>query len=422
MTGLFFFVTIIKFGSPVVMDRYIDAPQDFTSAFYGLWPPHWAAWLFVPVALAGLWAIQWDRTKLHWALFLPLVWLGWELVSATQTVSLALTKLSVTHFFVCVGLFYLGFFARKGMANPWPIWAGMGLALCWAMRAGMEQHFGGLEATRKMMKESPEMLGLDPRMLTNPDYLKRIAGNRIFGTFAGYPNGLAGGLVLLLPLTLVFLWRLTPKVRYSIRVLFVLILGGCGLGCLYWSGSKAGWLVALVVGLAALGHSALPLKWRRWLIYGLLIAGVAGFVVKYAGFFQKERNSVGARFAYWRAALLVIDHHPVLGTGPGTFQIPYAQFKRPDDEMAKLCHNDYLEQATDSGIFGFLSYTAMISTLLILLYRYSIEQMPFDWLNFAVWLGVFGLCLHSLVEYHLYVPALAWPLFFLCGWLMSRYS
>jgi hypothetical protein len=422
MAGLFFFVTIIKFGSPVVMDRYIDVPYDWSSAFYDLWPPHWSAWLFVPVALTGLWAVKLNGTKLHWSFFLPLIWLGWELVSATQTVNLALTRLTITHFVVCVGLFYLGFFTKKGMPNPWPIWAGMGLALCWAMRVGMEQHFGGLEATRKMLKESPQILGVDPQMLTNPDYLKRIAGNRIFGTFAGYPNGLAGGLVLLLPLTLVFLWRLTPKVRDSIRVLFVLILGGCGLGCLYWSGSKAGWLVALVMGLAALGHSALPLKWKRWLIYGLLIAGVSGFAVKYSAFFQKERNSVGARFAYWRAALIIIDRHPGLGTGPGTFQIPYAQFKRPDDEMAKLCHNDYLEQGTDSGVLGFLIYSAMIFTFLVRLYRYSIEKAPLDWLNLAVWLGIFGLCLHSLVEYHLYVPALAWPMFFLCGWLMSRDS
>jgi O-antigen ligase len=288
------------------------------------------------------------------------------------------------------------------------------------MRAGIEQHFGGLEATRKMLMSSPEILGVDPQMLKNPDYLKRIAGNRIFGTFAGYPNGLAGGLVLLLPMTLVFLWRLTPKVQYSIRILFVLIFGGLGLSCLYWSGSKAGWLVALVVGLVALSHSALPLKWKRWLIYGLLIAGVAGFFVKYAGFFQKERNSVGARFAYWRAALIIIDRHPVLGTGPGTFQIPYAQFKHPDDEMAKLCHNDYLEQATDSGVLGFLIYVSMVLTLLLRLYRYSIQKVPLDWFNLAVWLGIFGLCLHSLVEYHLYVPALAWPLFFLCGWLLSE--
>jgi hypothetical protein len=419
VAGLFFFIAILKFSSPVIMDRLIEPPQNLRSAFYELWPPHWGAWLFLPVAMTGLWAVDLKGIKLHWVIFLPLIWFGWELISATQTVSLALTKLTITHFAVCLGLFYLGFFARKGMSNPWPIWAGIGLAICWAMRAGMEQHFGGLEATRKMLKESPDLLGVDPHMLANPDYLKRIASNRIFGTFGGYPNGLAGGLILFLPLTLVFLWRLTPKVRISIRVLFLLLLGGCGLSCLYWSGSKAGWLVALVVGMVALGHSALPLKWRRWLICGVLVAGTVGFAIKYASFFQKERNSVGARFGYWRAALIITDLHPVLGTGPGTFQVPYGEIRRPADEPVKLCHNDYLEQAADSGILGFLSYSVTILALLAYLYRYRINKTALDWLDFSIWIGVFGICLHSVVEYHLYVPALAWPMFFLTGWLMS---
>jgi hypothetical protein len=37
--------------------------------------------------------------------------------------------------------------------------------------------------------------------------------------------------------------------------------------------------------------------------------------------------------------------------------------------------------------------------------------------RFAVWLGLLGLFLHSLMEFHLYYPALAWPAFFLLGWL-----
>jgi hypothetical protein len=446
VAGLFFFISIIKFGSPIILDRYIDAPQDMASVFYDSWPPHWGLRLFLPVLLAGLFALQLNRIKLRWPVVLPLIWLGWELVSATlsinparevpwmplprwlefvssmQTMSPPLERLTLAHFAVCAGLFYLGLFATKGMPNPWPIWAGMGLALCWAMRAGMEQHFGGLEATRKMLTSSPSVPGLDPKLLADPEYLKRIATGRIFGTFGGYPNSLAGGIVLLLPLTLVFVWRLTPKVRPAIRVLFVLILGGCGMACLYWSGSKAGWLVALAAGLVAVGHSALPLKWRRWLISAALVAGVAGFAYKYAGYFEKERNSVGARFAYWEAALVIVHHCPWLGTGPGTFQIPYASIKNPADEMARLCHNDYLEQACDSGVFGFIIYTGMILVFLWMLYRYSVQKRPFDWLNLAVWLGIFGLCLHSLVDFHLYVPALAWPLFFLCGWLMSRYS
>ena len=374
LAGLFFFLIIIKFGSPIILDRFFETPKNWTDAINFPWPPHWAACLFVPLAIAGLLAIEWNRLNFHWVLTLPIIWLGWEFISASQSVSPALTKLTLTHFVVCVGLFYLGFFARKGMANPWPVWAGMGLALCWAMRAGIQQHFGGLEATRKMLLYSPNLSDLNPKILADPEYLRRIAGNRIFGTFGGYPNSLAGALLLLLPLTLVFLWQLTPKVGTSIRLLFVLVLGACGLGCLFWSGSKAGWLVAMTVGLAALTHSKLPSKWKQWLIFLILAVGITAFACKYAGYFHKERNSAGARFAYWRAALIVTHRHPWLGTGPGTFQIPYEKIKRPADEMARLCHNDFLEQGTDSGIFGFISYTGMILTFLLLLYRYSIRK------------------------------------------------
>src|SRR5208337_1758908 len=106
---------------------------------------------------------------------------------------------------------------RKGMSNPWPVWAGMALALCWAMRVGMEQHFWGLEATRKLLANSPELSGLNPMLAANAEFLKRVQSNRIFGTFGGYPNSLAAGIVLFLPLTLVFLWRLTSKIRFPIR-------------------------------------------------------------------------------------------------------------------------------------------------------------------------------------------------------------
>ena len=127
------------------------------------WPPHWGFGLFLPFALAGLFAIAWNRVKLRVALVLPLIWLGWEFVAATQTVSPALTKLTLSaHFVICVGLFYLGFFARKGMSNPWPLWAGIGLALCWSMRIGLEQHFGGLEATRKMLTFSAYWAWIPP--------------------------------------------------------------------------------------------------------------------------------------------------------------------------------------------------------------------------------------------------------------------
>lgn len=353
-------------------------------------------------------------------LLLPVIWLGWECLSATHTVSSSLTTITLEHFTACVVLFYLGYFALGGVTNPWPVWLGIALAVCFVIRVGFEQHFGGLEATRKFiaaMKDKPDLV--PPGLLLNPEYQARIASNRIFSTFS-YANALAGCFVLLLPVTLAFLWAITPKVRLAIRWGFVVILGACGLACLFWSGSKAGWLVTIVMTMVALAHSTLPRKWKQILIYGALVVGLAGFGIRNAKFFHKQNNSVGARFTYWRAALEITREHPLLGTGPGTFSILYQQLKRPEDEMARLCHNDYLEQACDSGILGCLAYTAMIAVFISRLYRYRTTGERLDWLAFSVRLGLLGLCLHSLVEFHLYMPALAWPMFFLLGWASSQ--
>src|SRR5207237_8309870 len=88
--------------------------------------------------------------------------------------------------------------------------------------------------------------------------------------------------------------------------------------------------------------------------------GLAGFVWKSSGVVPKGATSVSARFDYWRAAIQTSKSHPLFGTGPGTFFIPYSAIKRPESEPSRLVHNDYLEQASDSGIVGLLAYTAFI--------------------------------------------------------------
>ncbi len=96
------------------------------------------------------------------------------------------------------------------------------------------------------------------------------------------------------------------------------------------------------------------------LVTGVLLVGLAGFFWKYSAFFQKGATSVSARFDYWRAAAQTAKDKPVFGTGPGTFAIAYQKIKRPESEMSRLVHNDYLEQASDSGVVGFLAYALFI--------------------------------------------------------------
>ncbi len=95
MAGVFFFITIVKLSSPVIIDRSIEAPQDLGSAINFPWPPRWGVMMFVPFALAGLFAMEWNSVKLRWVIALPMIWLVWEFISATQSLSPTLTKLHV---------------------------------------------------------------------------------------------------------------------------------------------------------------------------------------------------------------------------------------------------------------------------------------------------------------------------------------
>jgi O-antigen ligase len=196
----------------------------------------------------------------------------------------------------------------------------------------------------------------------------------------------------------------------------------------------------LATGMVALWRLPFSRALKATLLGMVLLAGLAGFFLKHAGFFEKGATSVGARFDYWEAALKTVQANPVFGTGPGTFFIPYQKIKRPESEPARLVHNDYLEQASDSGLPGFLAYaTFMIAALVFSFPRGASpcsEQSSMDWaqcgknvwkltqtdewLRFSIWLGVLGFSLQGLMEFGLYIPALAWPAFALLGWLLAN--
>jgi O-antigen ligase len=125
----------------------------------------------------------------------------------------------------------------------------------------------------------------------------------------------------------------------------------------------------------------------------------------------------GARFDYWRAAVQTTAQNPLLGTGPGTFQRPYARMKSPDAEMARLAHNDYLEQFSDSGIVGGMLYAAWIILALAAVGRRVWHSA--DPVIFAIFLGVLAWFVQGLGEFSLYVPGLAWTAFALLGALQN---
>ncbi len=81
--------------------------------------------------------------------------------------------------------------------------------------------------------------------------------------------------------------------------------------------------------------------------------------------------------------------------------------------MARLTHNDYLEQFSDSGIPGGIFYAAWIFLALATVGRRVWKSG--NQIAFATFAGLLGWFAQGIGEFGLYVPALAWTAFTLLG-------
>jgi len=396
-------VVPVKFGNPVIFESRISAPTSAYEFLLTTWPVTWSYWALGLVAIAAGAVWRWKTGRLGWMLALPLAWFGWTLLSATQTVDGSLTQLTLLQFGGCVVCFFAGVFGLSELKDLRPVWVGLALGLVVILGMALEQHFGGLERTRLAFENLAP--GVRAQFDT-PEFRRKILSDRIFGTFI-YPNALAGGILLLLPVTLAGLWRLgrNPLFKWGLGTAFM----AAALAALYWSGSKSGWLIALTMAGFAICRFPATFRLKATLFAALLVVGGLAFVGKHSSYFERGASSLVARADYWRAAGQMIRQRPMLGYGPGTFMRQYSTLKAAEAEMARLAHNDYLQQGCDTGLPAMLFYGAFVAATLVVLYRQG-SYLP-------VWLGAFAFAAQGLSEFGLYIPALAWPFFLFVGWL-----
>lgn len=423
--GVLLGTALLKFGSPVIFDSRVPVPETFWEIVMAPWPMAWGYALLGAILLAGLPLCRLPARLPRAIIALPLAWFLWQLVCSTRTQDPALTAPEIRHFAACAVCFYLGLLVLSHRRNLDLFWLGLLGGMCAVMAWGFDQHFGGLEETRRFIYSQP---GWQDRY--SIEFLEKITSSRIASTLF-YPNTLAGALLLLLPPLLVWIGRLGTRLSLSARATLLALLGGGGLCCMAWSGSKGGWLLALLTALAAgvfwiqaqrpdASSEAPPARRRTaWVALALLLAlGIAGFAHRYAPYFRKGATSAGARWDYWTAAVTVARENPVWGSGPGTFGAMYRQIRPEGAEMARLAHNDYLQQCSDSGLPGGLLFAGVLPVSLVMLFRARVtSRTP---LRLAMALGLAAWAAQEFIEFGLHIPALAWPAFLFLGLLWGK--
>jgi O-antigen ligase len=458
--GFFLGLTIWKFGNPVILDTKVSAPTSLTDFWSDAWPPHWANWFLIPFAVVGIllglrkglnWQTnQWPgwyfrarrslappqgRSNNRWLWWLPLVWLGWQFFSALYTVDADLTTATLWQFSGCLAAYFAGWwlFAEKQALNRLLIGILLAFTYC-LVQADLQKNYEFPESRQMLMegersgwtnfppatvadmKRESIIITTNGLDVANPAILAKFTKGRVNGTLV-YPNALAGLILLLFPVSLVIAFKSTGNLKRPIRwaaILMALFLGGAAF---FWTGSKLGWLL----GIGVIGLFLLRLDWSAKVkfaaVTAVLVLGMGIFAVRFHNYFSAGATSVSARFDYWRAAVQTTAQNPLFGSGPGTFQRPYQRLKSPEAEMARLTHNDYLEQFSDSGVAGGLAYAAWIGMALWVIAR-KVWRDGEDFL-FALFAGLSAWFAQGLGEFSLYIPALAWTAFTLLGSLVG---
>jgi len=433
--GAFLGLCLLKFGNPVVLDHQIPPPASLSEALADPWPLRWAYGVAALLVAAGIPA-AWNAARSgglglrRWLWMPPLLWLAWQVLAAGQTVDASLSVPTLLQFTGIVAAYGAGLLLLSDRRRLVWVLAGLlaGLCLCLMRAVNQRTEFPQMRAALIEGEHNgwtnfppPVLLDMERQRLVlttngvriaNPLILLKLERGRVHGTLV-YPNALAGAVLLLLPALLVLVWQSTREARPFTRRAASGLLAGLGLVALAWSGSKSGWLIALGM-LGALAVRLPSVRRWRWPLVALVLGGgLVAFGLRFQGYFAAGATSVGARMDYWSAAAKTARDAPLLGTGPGTFQRPYARLKAPESEMARLAHNDYLEQFSDSGLPGGLLYLAWIGAWFVLAARRSWNSA--DPLVTAAGLGVAAWFVQGFSEFSLYVPALAWTAFTLAG-------
>jgi O-antigen ligase len=143
-----------------------------------------------------------------------------------------------------------------------------------------------------------------------------------------------------------------------------------------WTGSRGGFIAAMVVGLFLLfGYSTIPFRWRL-LTTGFAVVMLAAtasdtYWEKMRSIFHPEDDynleSHEGRKAIWTRGVGYMLTHPILGVGAGNFPTAEGTISPRASRQSvgrgvkwQAAHNSYVQVAAELGVPGLLCFLAML--------------------------------------------------------------
>lgn len=234
-------------------------------------------------------------------------------------------------------------------------------------------------------------------------------GWRIFGTMFN-PNVLAGYLLATIPAGLVALVLAGRSSGRDDRPRLGLIGAGFALlvmgAALLLTGSRAG-LIGAVLGAATMLVTT-PIRVNRRTLVGVAVALVALMalappvrdrIVSAA----TQSHSALFRWYTWRGTARMIAARPLLGFGPGSFELAYPQYAEAG--FTRMAHQTPLQLAAEAGLPAVILMTLAVALLARMLVRGARAGGPTAIEATAGVGALTALGVQNLADYTWYIPA-----------------
>ncbi|HJX32428.1 MAG TPA: O-antigen ligase family protein [Thermodesulfobacteriota bacterium] len=228
-------------------------------------------------------------------------------------------------------------------------------------------------------------------------------------------NHFAGFLELCLPLALGLILYVTDKGKKAILSYGIALM----VIALVLSLSRGGWIGAVLslFFMAFLAKKKGLLSKRMWVVSAVVfilfctsLVGLNSISERLSTFgqFLKDPINFETRLRVWRGTMQIIQNHPLLGTGLGTFAYSFPPFRTAGiTNRYTYAHNDFLHFTSELGLlflplFLWLIFSASRAGISIFFNTKSALKRG---ISLGCTVGVLAIIVHSVFDFNLQIPA-----------------